>query len=235
MSDRTKIYRSTSRRSTDARWEGRNINILVFTGHNEPVVGTSLQPTKRAESLGVLKALQAGGRRAFNSDDFSPSPRERLLANGFLLGVMKDWLILSGPSLARRRQHTVVRRRFGSSPAGDMVRSGSATCNRGWRRDVRADLQNNSLRKKLLDLVRGPSFKVLSARANKSRDSVLLESANIRRHAGEALASLKQGQLSSPDVLGRLPYFAVRKARSRCERWLGTVAGGGQCPRVIRI
>lgn len=184
----------------------------------------------------MLKALQAGGRRVFNSDDFSPNPLLRASSRKRIsVGRHERLVDFIRPSLARRRQHTVVRRRFGNSQAGDMVRSGSATCNRGWHRDVRADLENSSLRKKLLDLVRGPSLKALSARANKSRDSVLLESANIRRHAGEALASLKQGQLSSPDVLGRLPYFAVRKARSRSQRWLGTVAGGGQCPRVIRI
>jgi fido (protein-threonine AMPylation protein) len=52
---------------------------------------------KLAESLDVLKSLQTGGRRVFKSDDFSRVHRKRLLANGFLLDVMKGWLISSSP------------------------------------------------------------------------------------------------------------------------------------------
>ena len=51
-----------------------------------------------AESLDVLKALQEGGKRVFRSDELSRVHRERLVANGFLQGVMKGWLISSGPS-----------------------------------------------------------------------------------------------------------------------------------------
>jgi hypothetical protein len=47
---------------------------------------------KLAESFGALKALQAGGRRVFKSNDFSRVHRERPLENGFLLDVMKGWL-----------------------------------------------------------------------------------------------------------------------------------------------
>src|SRR6266481_755844 len=53
---------------------------------------------KLAESLDVLKALQAGGRRVFRSDDLSRIHRERLVENGFLQEVMKGWLISSSPS-----------------------------------------------------------------------------------------------------------------------------------------
>jgi hypothetical protein len=53
---------------------------------------------KMAESLDVLKALQAGGRRVFRSDDLTRIHRERLAENGFLQEVMKGWLISSGPS-----------------------------------------------------------------------------------------------------------------------------------------
>ena len=53
---------------------------------------------KLAESLGVLKALQEGGRRVFKSDELSRVHRERLVGNGFLQDVMKGWLISSGPS-----------------------------------------------------------------------------------------------------------------------------------------
>lgn len=52
---------------------------------------------KLAESLSVLKALQESGRRVFRSDDFSRVHRERLVENGFLLEVMKGWLISSSP------------------------------------------------------------------------------------------------------------------------------------------
>ena len=37
---------------------------------------------KLAESLEVLKSLQADGRRVFRSDDFSRIHRERLVENG---------------------------------------------------------------------------------------------------------------------------------------------------------
>jgi fido (protein-threonine AMPylation protein) len=52
---------------------------------------------KLAESLGVLKGLQDGGRRVFRSADFSRVHRERLVENGFLLDMMKGWLISSSP------------------------------------------------------------------------------------------------------------------------------------------
>ena len=56
-------------------------------------------PNERlAESLSVLKDLQAGGRRVFRSEDFSRVHRERLVANGFMQEVMKGWLISSSPS-----------------------------------------------------------------------------------------------------------------------------------------
>src|SRR5712692_10068623 len=53
---------------------------------------------KLAESLDVLKALQEGGRRVFRSDELSRVHRERLVANGYLLEVMKGWLMTSSPS-----------------------------------------------------------------------------------------------------------------------------------------
>ena len=52
---------------------------------------------KLAESLAVLQELQKGGRHVFRSDEFSRTHRERLLENGFLLDVMKGWLISSSP------------------------------------------------------------------------------------------------------------------------------------------
>jgi len=53
---------------------------------------------KLAESLDELKALQAGGRHAFRSDELSRVHRERLMENGFLQEVMKGWVISSSPS-----------------------------------------------------------------------------------------------------------------------------------------
>src|SRR5262245_17536764 len=56
-------------------------------------------PNERlAESLNILKDLQADGRRVFRSEDFSRVHRERLVENGFLQEVMKGWLISSSPS-----------------------------------------------------------------------------------------------------------------------------------------
>ena len=52
---------------------------------------------KLAASLTILRKLQAGGRRVFQSQELGRVHRERLLENGFLQDVMKGWLISSGP------------------------------------------------------------------------------------------------------------------------------------------
>lgn len=57
----------------------------------------ALPHEKLAESLTVLRKLQAGGRRIFKSSEFSRVHRERLLKNGFLRDVIKGWLMSSGP------------------------------------------------------------------------------------------------------------------------------------------
>jgi fido (protein-threonine AMPylation protein) len=56
---------------------------------------------KLAESLSALKALQEGGKRVFRSEELSRIHRERLVSNGFLLEVMKGWLISASPSVRR--------------------------------------------------------------------------------------------------------------------------------------
>lgn len=53
---------------------------------------------KLAESLSALQELQKGGRRVFQSKEFTRVHRERLLQNGFVQEVMKGWLISSSPS-----------------------------------------------------------------------------------------------------------------------------------------
>jgi len=53
---------------------------------------------KLAESLSALQELQTGGQRVFRSSELSRTNRERLIANGFLLEVMKGWLISSSPN-----------------------------------------------------------------------------------------------------------------------------------------
>jgi Fic/DOC family len=53
---------------------------------------------KLAESLAALQELQKEGRRVFQSSELSRVHRERLVANGFLLEVMKGWLISSSPN-----------------------------------------------------------------------------------------------------------------------------------------
>lgn len=78
-------------------------NMLVYARHGMLVLNRSdkghmaTPNEKLAESLSVLKALQESGRRVFRSDDFSRVHRERLVENGFLLDVMKGWLISSSP------------------------------------------------------------------------------------------------------------------------------------------
>ena len=52
---------------------------------------------KLAASLVQLKNLQKGGRRVFRSNELTRIHRERLLRNGFIQEVMKDWLISSNP------------------------------------------------------------------------------------------------------------------------------------------
>jgi hypothetical protein len=52
---------------------------------------------KLAASLSVLQQLQKDGRRVFESSELSRVHRDRLLKNGFLLAVMKGWLISSSP------------------------------------------------------------------------------------------------------------------------------------------
>src|SRR5882762_5792396 len=55
---------------------------------------------KLAESLAALEKLQAGGNRVFASGQFSRVHRERLLRAGFLLQVVRGWLIASSPDTA---------------------------------------------------------------------------------------------------------------------------------------
>jgi fido (protein-threonine AMPylation protein) len=52
---------------------------------------------KLAVSLTVLRALQKGGRRVFQSQELTRIHRERLLQNGFVQEVLKGWLISSNP------------------------------------------------------------------------------------------------------------------------------------------
>ena len=52
---------------------------------------------KLADSLKVLKSLQAENRRVFQSKEFGRVHRERLLRNGFLREVMKGWVISASP------------------------------------------------------------------------------------------------------------------------------------------
>jgi hypothetical protein len=52
---------------------------------------------KLAASLSILQGLQKGGRRVFQSSELSRVHRDRLLKHGFLLSVMKGWLISSSP------------------------------------------------------------------------------------------------------------------------------------------
>ncbi len=55
---------------------------------------------KLAASLEKLQKLQSDGRHVFRSETFSRADRERLLAQGFLLEVIKGWLILTSPGAA---------------------------------------------------------------------------------------------------------------------------------------
>jgi Fic/DOC family len=57
-----------------------------------------LKPNEKlAASLTVLRRLQKGGRRVFQSPEIGRIHRERLLRNGFLQEVLKGWLISSAP------------------------------------------------------------------------------------------------------------------------------------------
>lgn len=52
---------------------------------------------KLAAPLSKLQALQADGRRVFESDEFQRIHRERLRKQGFLRPIMKGWLIATSP------------------------------------------------------------------------------------------------------------------------------------------
>lgn len=52
---------------------------------------------KLAASLAKLNTLQGGGRRVFRSAELSRVHRERLVRNGFMLEVMKGWLVSASP------------------------------------------------------------------------------------------------------------------------------------------
>jgi Fic/DOC family len=56
---------------------------------------------KLAASLAKLKNVQANGRRAFQSSEFSRNDRERLTKQGFLSEVIKGWLISSAPGTTK--------------------------------------------------------------------------------------------------------------------------------------
>jgi hypothetical protein len=58
----------------------------------------STRNDKLAESLEVLRDLQAGGRRIFASSEFSRTHRDRLKRAGFLAPVIKGWWMVTGPT-----------------------------------------------------------------------------------------------------------------------------------------
>ena len=56
------------------------------------------QHEKLAHSLSVLLERQGEGRRVFRSAQFPREDRERLLRSGYLLPIMRGWLMLSNPA-----------------------------------------------------------------------------------------------------------------------------------------
>ncbi len=54
---------------------------------------------KLADSLAVLRELQVGGARVFNTTSFSPTHRRRLARNGFLGEIVKGWWIATNPAV----------------------------------------------------------------------------------------------------------------------------------------
>ena len=54
---------------------------------------------KLADSQAVLSQLQKGRHRVLLSKDLTRVHHERLLRNGFLQEVMKEWLISAGPGV----------------------------------------------------------------------------------------------------------------------------------------
>jgi len=53
--------------------------------------------TKLADSLEVLKTLQEDGRGVFRSNELSRTHRERLIKNGFLTAIIREWVMSSTP------------------------------------------------------------------------------------------------------------------------------------------
>ena len=56
------------------------------------------QHEKLAHSLSVLLERQGEGRRVFRSAQFPREDRERLLRSGYLVPIMRGWLMLSNPA-----------------------------------------------------------------------------------------------------------------------------------------
>ena len=54
--------------------------------------------TRLAASLTQLEALQADGRRVFQSNELTRVHRERLIFHGYLHAIMRGWLMLTHPS-----------------------------------------------------------------------------------------------------------------------------------------
>lgn len=54
---------------------------------------------KLAESLAVLRALQVGGSRVFETGSFTSTHRQRLARNGFLQPIVKGWWVSTSPTV----------------------------------------------------------------------------------------------------------------------------------------
>ena len=59
----------------------------------------AIPSNKLAASLAKLHALQADGRRVFQSEELPRVHRERLRTQGFLSAIMKGWIIATGPGV----------------------------------------------------------------------------------------------------------------------------------------
>ena len=84
---------------------------------------------KVAQSLELLRELEAGSGAAIRSRDLTRTHRERLLATGFLQEVIKGWYVPSRPDEAKGESTYGMRRSGAFAPSISMrALAGTGAC-----------------------------------------------------------------------------------------------------------
>ena len=200
---------------------------------------------KLAESLEALRALQKSGGAAIRARDMTRTHRERLVANGFLRGVIKGWYIATRPDEAPGDStawyaafwpfaHDYLESRFGRNWSLSPDQSLSLHAG-NWTVPRQLVVRSPRARNKVTALPHGPSLldvrAALPLPADRQQDDGLpffsLESALIEcspnffsHHATDVRAALAIGRDALPCLRG---CWKAGTARSRAG-WLARSA-----------